>query len=84
MLSLPTSFDKARKRPFSFANSFVMKKENYIQNPLHDPLRPGALGLGQNLATMVVTVFNLLMYITPLVCPCLSLTSWRPISLRFF
>ena len=45
-----------------------MVKENYIQNPLHDPLRPGALGLGQNLATMVVTLFNLLMYITPLVC----------------
>lgn len=45
-----------------------MIKENYIQNPLHDPLRPGALGLGQNLATMVVTLFNLLMYITPWVC----------------
>ncbi|MCJ1273789.1 hypothetical protein MMC21_001582 [Puttea exsequens] len=41
--------------------------QNYIQNPLHDPLRPGALDLGQSLASLLVNCFNLLMYITPLV-----------------
>lgn len=40
--------------------------ENYIQNSYDDPLRPGALGLGQNLASLMINCFTLVAYISPL------------------
>ena len=40
--------------------------ENYIQNSSHDPLRPGALGLGQATASTVVNVFYMVSYATPM------------------
>jgi len=31
--------------------------ENYVQNQMHDPLRPGALGLGERIATLFSYIF---------------------------
>ena len=39
--------------------------QNYIQNPFDDPLRPGALNLGQATATRLNNVFSLFVYVTP-------------------
>ena len=40
--------------------------QNYIQNPLHDPLRPGALNLGQSAATKLNYFFSVFVYVTPI------------------
>jgi len=42
-----------------------MPTENYIQNMSTDPLRPGALGLGQSKATTLVNMFRIISYMTP-------------------
>lgn len=42
------------------------KTENYMQNPYGDPLRPGALGLGQANASSISYGFTFWMYLTPL------------------
>ena len=42
------------------------RPENYIQNRRDDPLRPGALGLGQNIASMMINSFTLVSQVTPL------------------
>jgi hypothetical protein len=39
--------------------------ENYVQNPSKDSLRPGALGLGESRASLFVTLFLLISYLTP-------------------
>ena len=39
--------------------------QNYIQNPLGDPLRPGALNLGQSAATKLNYFFSIFVYVTP-------------------
>jgi POT family proton-dependent oligopeptide transporter len=46
--------------------------ENYIQNSKTDPLHPGALGLGQSTASMLVNVFLLLSYLTPIAAGIIS------------
>ncbi|KAJ5138897.1 uncharacterized protein N7515_003745 [Penicillium bovifimosum] len=38
--------------------------QNYIQNPLNDTSRPGALGLGQSKATALICFLNVLTYTT--------------------
>ncbi|KAA8894356.1 POT family-domain-containing protein [Sphaerosporella brunnea] len=40
--------------------------QNYMQNPLHDPLRPGALGLGQSTASSLQYFFQFWCYVTPI------------------
>ncbi|KAL3419546.1 POT family protein [Phlyctema vagabunda] len=40
--------------------------QNYIQNPFHDSLRPGALGLGQATATAIGYFFQFWCYLTPI------------------
>ncbi|KFZ15967.1 hypothetical protein V501_02480 [Pseudogymnoascus sp. VKM F-4519 (FW-2642)] len=40
--------------------------QNYVQNPPHDPLHPGALDLGQSRATNLNDGFQFLVYLTPL------------------
>ena len=40
--------------------------QNYAQNPLSDPLRPGALGLGESRATNVNDSFQFLIYLSPI------------------
>ncbi|OQE44795.1 hypothetical protein PENCOP_c002G01658 [Penicillium coprophilum] len=40
--------------------------QNYLQNQRNDPLRPGALGLGQNKATTLSYMFSFLLYTMPL------------------
>ena len=40
--------------------------ENYIQNHRRDPLRPGALGLGENIAGVMNNVFKLYCLVTPI------------------
>lgn len=40
--------------------------QNYIQNPLNDPLRPGALNLGQSTATKLNYFFSVFVYVTPI------------------
>jgi POT family proton-dependent oligopeptide transporter len=42
------------------------KAENYIQNRRDDPLRPGALGLGQDIASLMINCFTLFSQVTPL------------------
>jgi POT family proton-dependent oligopeptide transporter len=43
-----------------------LRAENYIQNRSDDPLRPGALGLGQDIASLMVNCFTLVSQVTPL------------------
>ena len=40
--------------------------ENYVQNTIHDPLRPGALGLGQSTSSLLNNAFLVLSYTTPM------------------
>ncbi|KAI8941467.1 hypothetical protein NX059_002686 [Plenodomus lindquistii] len=40
--------------------------QNYIQNRRDDPLRPGALGLGQDIASLMINCFTLVSQVTPL------------------
>ncbi|KAJ4312541.1 peptide transporter ptr2 [Neodidymelliopsis sp. IMI 364377] len=40
--------------------------QNYIQNRMDDPLRPGALGLGQDIASLMINCFTLVSQVTPL------------------
>ncbi|KAI0118721.1 POT peptide transporter [Nemania sp. FL0031] len=40
--------------------------QNYVQNPLHNSFRPGALGKGQSVATAIGYFFQLWCYLTPL------------------
>lgn len=40
--------------------------ENYVQNSVSDPLRPGALGLGQSKASLLVNIFLIISYMTPM------------------
>jgi POT family proton-dependent oligopeptide transporter len=42
------------------------RAENYIQNRRDDPLRPGALGLGQDIASLMINCFTLVSQVTPL------------------
>lgn len=46
--------------------SVDLASENYIQNRMDDPLRPGALGLGQDIASLMINCFALISQITPL------------------
>ena len=46
--------------------------ENYIQNRRDDPLRPGALGLGQDIASLMINCFTLVSQITPLATAALA------------
>lgn len=41
-------------------------EENYIQNRRDDPLRAGALGLGQDIASLMINCFTLVSQVTPL------------------
>ncbi|KAK9423239.1 putative Oligopeptide transporter [Seiridium unicorne] len=41
--------------------------QNYIQNPLDDHVRPGALGLGQPVATALGYFFQFWCYLTPII-----------------
>ncbi|RYO98336.1 hypothetical protein DL763_002278 [Monosporascus cannonballus] len=41
-------------------------EENYIQNAVDDPLRPGALGMGQSTASLMVNIFLIISYATPM------------------
>ncbi|KAI9752113.1 MAG: hypothetical protein M4579_005751 [Chaenotheca gracillima] len=45
---------------------FTIILQNYIQYRKDDPLHPGALGLGQSIASLMVNMFQLMSYITPL------------------
>ncbi|KAK5997486.1 putative peptide transporter ptr2 [Cladobotryum mycophilum] len=47
--------------------AFLGPFQNYIQNAYNDPLRPGALGLGQAKATLLVNMFLIISYTTPMV-----------------
>ncbi|KAH7344324.1 POT family-domain-containing protein, partial [Pyrenochaeta sp. MPI-SDFR-AT-0127] len=40
--------------------------QNYLQNPRDDPLRPGAIGLGQAYATAANQAFTLWCFVTPI------------------
>lgn len=42
------------------------RAENYLQNQRDDPLRPGALGLGQSKASNLSYLFSFLLYTMPL------------------
>jgi POT family proton-dependent oligopeptide transporter len=53
-------------------SSYRIFLENYIQNSPDDPLHPGALGLGQSKATMLVNIFLILGYTTPMAAGCLA------------
>lgn len=44
----------------------VFDPENYLQNPAKDPLRPGALGLGQSTATNLSYLFSFIVYLVPM------------------
>ncbi|KAJ5195227.1 uncharacterized protein N7498_008665 [Penicillium cinerascens] len=46
--------------------SIDLSAENYLQNQRHDPLRPGALGLGQSKASNLSYMFSFLLYTMPL------------------
>lgn len=46
--------------------------ENYIQNAADDPLRPGALGLGEEIASTIVSIFYMISYATPLLAGILT------------
>ena len=43
-----------------------MNAENYIQHDRSDPLRPGALGLGQSIAGVMNNIFTMYSLITPI------------------
>ncbi|CAD0107284.1 unnamed protein product, partial [Aureobasidium uvarum] len=45
--------------------AFLGPLQNYVQNPPKDSLRPGALGLGESRASLFVTLFLLISYLTP-------------------
>ena len=51
------------------------RTENYIQNSRDDPLRPGALGLGQSIASLMNNLFTLYSLVTPL-CAAIVADSW--------
>lgn len=59
-------------REFSFllaipsAAILISFAENYVQNASNDPLRPGALGLGESTATITLNAFRIVSYATPL------------------
>ena len=57
------------KSPFPQTN---LLKENYMQNHLHDPVRPGALGFGQAKATTVYCLFDIFYNVAPLVAAWIS------------
>lgn len=40
--------------------------ENFIQYSRNDPLHPGALGLGESLAALMINAFQMVSYATPL------------------
>jgi proton-dependent oligopeptide transporter, POT family len=40
--------------------------ENYMQNSINDHLHPGALGLGQAIATNLSYFFSFVIYLTPI------------------
>jgi POT family proton-dependent oligopeptide transporter len=48
----------------SKCRQLMWPSENYIENPMHDALRPGALGLGQSKATALNCFLNILTYST--------------------
>ncbi|KUJ16756.1 oligopeptide transporter [Mollisia scopiformis] len=52
--------------------SFIGPLQNYIQNSFHDPLRPGALGMGQSIASILNNAFLALSYITPMFAAVIS------------
>nr|POF05424.1 putative peptide transporter ptr2 [Quercus suber] len=64
MVSRPLSVSSSRTGS-SKRRSLNHCVENYLQNPLNDPLRPGALGLGQASATNLSYLFSLLVYTVP-------------------
>ncbi|GAB7321934.1 hypothetical protein MBLNU13_g03002t2 [Cladosporium sp. NU13] len=45
---------------------FLGVLQNYTQNRRDDPLRPGALGLGQDIASLMINCFTLASQVTPL------------------
>ncbi|PYH97916.1 oligopeptide transporter [Aspergillus ellipticus CBS 707.79] len=45
---------------------FVGPFQNYVQNSPSDPLRPGGLGLGQSKASLLVNIFLIVSYVTPM------------------
>lgn len=57
-------------RKFAIGNLGAMETnsslENYIQNSRHDPLRPGALGLGESVASLMINIFLAMSYATPM------------------
>jgi POT family proton-dependent oligopeptide transporter len=62
------------REPFRECRRYVIFKvkaidlgaENYLQNQRDDPLRPGALGLGQSKASNLSYMFSFLLYTMPL------------------
>lgn len=50
--------------------------QNYMQNPLDDPLRPGAIGLGQSTATALAYFFQFWCYVTPVLGAVLADQYW--------
>jgi hypothetical protein len=59
----------------SHARAECNNPENYIQNSRQDPLRPGALGLGQSIASLMNNLFTLYSQITP-ICAAVVADSW--------
>ncbi|TAQ87321.1 hypothetical protein B7494_g4358 [Chlorociboria aeruginascens] len=53
----------------------IVMFQNYIQNSRTDPLRPGALGLGQSLAGVIQNCFTLFSLMTP-ICAAIIADSW--------
>lgn len=50
--------------------------QNYMQNPLNDPLQPGAIGLGQSRATALAYFFQFWCYVTPVLGAVLADQYW--------
>ncbi|KAL1297995.1 hypothetical protein AAFC00_006501 [Neodothiora populina] len=64
--------------------AFLGPLQNYVQNRRGDPVRPGALGLGESKASMLVTIFLLISYVTPTLAAVVSdnyLGKFRTISI---
>lgn len=55
----------AQETLFELRNLRLTIAENYAQNALNDPLRPGALGLGQARATNLNDAFQFIVYLSP-------------------
>ncbi|KAI9762450.1 MAG: peptide transporter ptr2 [Chaenotheca gracillima] len=65
-IGLTGPFRKLRPTNDNILSKISQAAENYMQNPRDDPLRPGALGLGQKTATGLSYFFSFWCYVTPI------------------